>query len=123
MPLQGSRLREWRDKRGYTQEELADLLGVSYQQIWRYESGKNDPTGDSLARMAKLLQITTDYLLGLVDDPAGHLEEEDLTPTERRLVNAYRAGRLMDVIGMAVEKSKTDNTSQATPHQEPAINP
>lgn len=113
MPLQGNRLRTWRETRGYTQEELADLLEVSTQQVYRWESGKNDPTGDYLARMAKLLGITTDFLLGLVDDPTDHLEEEDLSPTERRLVNAYRAGRLMDVIGMAVEKSKVDNSPQA----------
>jgi transcriptional regulator with XRE-family HTH domain len=104
MPLLGTRLREWRDKRGYTQENLADLLGISSQQIYRYESGKNDPTADLLSRMAKTLGVSADFLLGLVDDPSTHLEEE-LTQIERKLLTAWRNGEYVRMILMISQQS------------------
>jgi transcriptional regulator with XRE-family HTH domain len=104
MPLLGTRLREWRENRGYTQENLAELLGISSQQIYRYESGKNEPTADLLSRMAKTLAVSADFLLGLVDDPSAHLEEE-LSQIERKLLTAWRNGEFMRMILMISQQA------------------
>lgn len=114
MPLLGSRLRKWRENRGYTQEDLANLLGISSQQIYRYESGKNDPTGDLLSRMAKVLSVSADFLLGLVDDPNAHLEEESLSQTERKLLTAWRNGEFMRMILMISQESLSQSQDSAT---------
>ncbi|WCR57547.1 WO male-killing family protein Wmk [Wolbachia endosymbiont of Ctenocephalides felis wCfeJ] len=39
----GQRIKYWREKRGYTQADLASKVGVSQQQIQRYEKGDNVP--------------------------------------------------------------------------------
>lgn len=98
MPLKGERLRQMRVKRQYTQEELAERLNMGVLQINRYENEKTDPSADVVSRLAKELGVTADYLLGLADDPAGHLEEDELTPDERKLITALRAGLLPEAL-------------------------
>lgn len=104
--LFGQRLRQARDMRNLTQEEFAAQMGVAYQQIWRWESGKNDPSGDTLKRMASVLEVTTDYLLGLTHDPIGTITEEDLTPLERRLIAAVRSGATVEALEALTSLSK-----------------
>lgn len=98
MPIKGQRLKAIRESRGYSQEELAELVGVSTLQLYRYESGKNDATGEVISQFAKVLGVTADYLLGNVDDPKAYLKEEDLTPDEFQILHAYRRGDLKAVL-------------------------
>ncbi len=68
----GKRLREMRMKRGYTQQFMADTLGVSLRVYQNYEQGTRRPTFETLVGISKLLRVTTDYLLGASDEaPAG----------------------------------------------------
>lgn len=113
--LLGHRLKEAREKQNLTQEELADRVGVAYQQIWRWETGKNDPTGDMLVRMARILNVTADYLLGLVDTPSGLLTEDDLSPVERRLIQELRSGHLRDALQTITSLSNPDQPPAEVP--------
>lgn len=61
------RLREIRTKKGITQEEIADYLGFSRPTYTAYESGRRKPDNDTLVKIAKFLDVSTDYLLGLTD--------------------------------------------------------
>jgi transcriptional regulator with XRE-family HTH domain len=63
------RLREAREMRGYKQEKLADRAGMPATTIAHFEAGTRKPSFDSLRKLAIALEITTDYLLGRVDDP------------------------------------------------------
>jgi transcriptional regulator with XRE-family HTH domain len=81
MPIVGKRLRELRENAGLSQQELADLTGISKRQLGRYEQSKGEPSGDALVRIAKRLGVSVDYLLGLVDTPGGNWD--GLTPDER----------------------------------------
>jgi transcriptional regulator with XRE-family HTH domain len=102
--LNGDRLRTLRESKGYTHQELAYLLEISIGQIWRYEAGKTDPSGDVLARMSRVLGTTTDYLLGLTDDSIpSNLNESDLTHKERTIIAALREGRNYEAIKMIVQ--------------------
>lgn len=58
------RLREIRKSRGLTQEELGDLVGLTKASISFYESGKQDPGVDTLKRIADVLNVSVDNLLG-----------------------------------------------------------
>lgn len=58
------RLRSLRKKRGWTMKELGERLGVAESTISLYESGSRSPRPEVLHRMADLLEVTTDYLLG-----------------------------------------------------------
>lgn len=101
--FRGDRLREMRRKRQLTQDELADRLGFGQSQMNKYENGKSDPTPEVLVRLAKELSVTTDWLLGLVDDPDAFLQEPELTPAERKLLSAFRRGDFKELVQLAAE--------------------
>jgi transcriptional regulator with XRE-family HTH domain len=96
--MDGIRLKQVREERELSQQELADRVGVTNKQIWRYENGLNLPTADVLARMAKELSVSMDYLAGLVDEPQGRAGEDRLSPNERKILSAYRRGDLSDLM-------------------------
>ncbi len=63
------RIRELREKHGYTQRELAEKLEMLQPQYFRYEQGQRDLPTALLIRLSALYDVSTDYLLGLTDDP------------------------------------------------------
>lgn len=60
----GGALRRWRAARGLSQRALAARAGVDYTSIARIETGRQDPTVGSLARLAKALGTTVAGLFG-----------------------------------------------------------
>lgn len=64
----GERLKELRRRRGMTQAEFAQMLGVTKETIYRYEHGAQEPSLSRLASIAKCLDISADCLLGIRDD-------------------------------------------------------
>ncbi|HEY8435512.1 MAG TPA: helix-turn-helix transcriptional regulator, partial [Haloplasmataceae bacterium] len=64
------RLREWRKKRQLTQEQLAKKVNTTKGTISNYENGHSTPPHETLVALANVLGISTDYLLGLTDDPS-----------------------------------------------------
>ncbi|WP_199756399.1 helix-turn-helix domain-containing protein [Corallococcus sp. AB032C] len=68
-PLIGKRLREVRKKRGLTLQEIADKLGVARSTYAGYESDYRQPPLEILVQIADILKTSTDYLLGLTDNP------------------------------------------------------
>ncbi len=52
-----------RKSRGWSQEELAERLGVSRQSVSKWESGISNPDLDKIVAMSTLFGVTTDYLL------------------------------------------------------------
>ncbi|MEF2554603.1 helix-turn-helix transcriptional regulator [Aurantimonas sp. A2-1-M11] len=60
----GARLRGYRTYRGLSQSDLGNHLGVTFQQIQKYEKGVNRISGNRILEIAKLLQIPVATLLG-----------------------------------------------------------
>lgn len=58
-----NRLVELRKEKGYSQEELAERLGVSRQAVSKWERGESSPDTDNLIELAKLYNISLDDLL------------------------------------------------------------
>jgi transcriptional regulator with XRE-family HTH domain len=77
----GARLREIREQRGWSQQELAERSGVTYMTIWRFEAGRHKwPRMDIARKLAKTLGVSLDALCGLYEDaeedtPAHHDRE------------------------------------------------
>lgn len=61
------RLKQERIAKGYTQKQIADGIGVTYNAISQYESGAREPSIDLLIKLCKFLDVTSDYLIGLSD--------------------------------------------------------
>ena len=65
----GERVAKARDKRGWTQQELAERAGVRYETINRIEKGKHvEPRVYVAVALAKALGTTVDYLAGMYED-------------------------------------------------------
>jgi transcriptional regulator with XRE-family HTH domain len=65
------RLRAARELRELNQAELARRAGLQASAVSHFETGARKPSFDNLKRLADALNVTTDYLLGRVADPAG----------------------------------------------------
>lgn len=63
------RIRELREKQGYTQRQMAELLGMLQPQYFRYEQGTRDVPSEMLIRLADIYHVSVDYLLGQTDNP------------------------------------------------------
>ncbi len=59
-----TRLMEQRVVNGYTQEEIASLLGISRSTYAAYETGRNEPDITTLIKLATLYNASLDYLVG-----------------------------------------------------------
>ncbi len=105
MPVNGDRIREIREGRGMSQTELAQRCGLGEKGIWRYENGQGDPSADILTRIARELDISADYLLGLSDKPQGNLHDE-LRGDERALLVAYNNGDSKALFKIIAERLK-----------------
>ena len=71
----GSRLYEMRCACGWSQVEVAKRLSVSKQTVSNWENENIQPSVEMLVKIAKLFQVSTDYLLGLNDTPILHVED------------------------------------------------
>lgn len=90
--MKGNRIAQRRKQLNISQEELGYLIGVSQNQISKYEDGKNSPSARRLEMLADVLLTSTDWLLGRTDIVDRPLRGEgDLTEEERKLVQIFRS--------------------------------
>lgn len=69
-PPFGPRLRIARERAGLNKNQLARELATSWQHVDNWERGRVQPSLGSVRRLAELLSVSSDFLLGLVSDPA-----------------------------------------------------
>jgi len=104
MTLLPERLHIAREKRGISQRKLGKLCHLGINQINRYENGLSDPSAAVLATIAQTLEVSADYLLGLADDPKEHFYVNELSVTEREIVDTFRHAGWPGVIHLSAEK-------------------
>ena len=75
--LLGSRLRQLRRHADLSQKQLGELLGLSNHAVCMIEKGNSKTTIDKLVLLAEYFHVSTDYLLGITDDPAWRGPEEE----------------------------------------------
>ncbi len=63
------RLRAARDLRQMSQSDLAEKAKLQPSAVSHFETGRRAPSFDNLKALSEALQVTTDYLLGRVDEP------------------------------------------------------
>ena len=79
---------ENRKKCGWSQEELADKLGVSRQSVSKWESAQAVPDMKKIVQMSKVFGVSTDYLLR---DDIETASESDITPIDSGLEESVRS--------------------------------
>ena len=61
------RLKELRLEAKMTQQQLAELLQIKQPSYARYETGKHEPSLQTVADIARIFDVSCDYLPGLTD--------------------------------------------------------
>ncbi len=91
----GEIIRDLRKARGLTQMQLAELIGVSYQQVQKYEKGVDNITVDRLRQIAKALgtPVTVFFPGGAelaAESPQAYGAPFKISDDERALLQLYR---------------------------------
>lgn len=88
----GRKIRERRVARGLSQAALADRLGITFQQIQKYESGANRVGGSRLWELSKALGVPVGYFFeGLEEGRAAPAGEPPLSRQSLELARAINA--------------------------------
>ena len=82
----GARIRERRIMLGLTQQQLAELIGVTYQQAHKYERGVNRVSAGRLFQIAKVLSVPMSYFY----EGVGEEEPKPITSRERMVLEIAR---------------------------------
>src|ERR1700743_662191 len=82
----GTRIRERRIMLGLTQQQLADLIGVTYQQAHKYERGINRVSAGRLFEVAQVLSVPVSYFF----DGLEQNNERTISPRERMCLELAR---------------------------------
>ncbi len=70
------RLRSLREDHNFTQKEIADMLFTTQPQYYRYESGYRDLPCELVILLAKIYNVSIDYILDLSDEPRKLFEKK-----------------------------------------------
>jgi transcriptional regulator with XRE-family HTH domain len=107
----GSRIRTLRQQAGLTQEQLGEAVGLSYQQIQKYEHGESKITVDLLYRLSRIFRIPvvefiprTVYSSEQEEQYSGvkELYQYIESPQENRLLQLFRSLRSREARELAV---------------------
>lgn len=113
------RLRQARINAGLTQNEVAARLGVTESTYCGYETGKRQPDAIKIASLAKIMNVTGDYLLEIEEKAHVQTVTREITPDEAVLLDAFQnmnsEGRvvIMNLISTMAASGTYKKTSSA----------
>ena len=82
------RLRELMKANGWTQQALADYIGVARSTVGMWPTGRNEPDNTTLGQLASLFSCSVDYLLERTDDPTDY-DNDDLSDVRPELIDYF----------------------------------
>ena len=83
-----------RERRGFSQKDVAEKIGVAKSTYSLYESGNREPNVQTIKKIADLLKISADELLGLdeeVSTIAAHFDGDEYTADELDEIRNFAA--------------------------------
>lgn len=98
----GHRLKKAREKKGYSQKDVAKWLGITSSSLSNYERGYRDPDTSILSQLADLYEATADYLLGRDDVKI----KVDIAPEKVKTMS--EAQRLVDELAQSLNQALAD---------------
>ncbi len=88
-----NRLLQYRKQAGYSQEELAEKIGVSRQAVSKWERSEASPDTDNLVVLAELYGVSLDEMLGLkTAKEESHEEPEEVLPEKDEVHVSFKDG-------------------------------
>lgn len=99
--MNGYRIAEARNSKGWSQQRLAEEIGTTQQTIQRYESGTRDIKSGTIIKLSNALDVTVSYLLGMSD-------ESESVNKSTQFIDVPIYGSI--AAGQPIEMLKVDNT-------------
>ncbi len=111
-----TRIKQRREELGYTQPELAKLVGVSKGSIGNYESGISSPNENILIKLFAALKCDANYLY---QDEIESMKGDILSASEREMIKKYR---MLDahgkkIMGMVLDEEYTRSITPIKPEK------
>ena len=69
MEMKHNRLKDLREDHDYTQQQVADAIGITQRKYSYIETGVQQLTAEVLVPLARFYEVSVDYLLGETDEP------------------------------------------------------
>lgn len=104
-------IKDAREKAGFSQKELAEIVGVAPNTFHGYESGKHDPKSDLLVKIAQACNVSVDFLLGISQQsyndtkksPSELSEEARQIAKDYDKLTSYGKGAVRAILAYTVE--------------------
>lgn len=74
MEMNRNRLKDLREDHDYTQQQVADAIGITQRKYSYIETGVQQLTAEVLVSLARFYGVSVDYLLGETDEPRRYPE-------------------------------------------------
>jgi len=116
----GKRIKEIRTIRGLTQSNVADHLGISFQQLQKYETGANRVSASRMFELSKLLNITPSFFFeGLEGQnydsmPPMDMETARIASALSSIKNKKLKNRINTLISEIVRSTPACNEAEST---------
>jgi len=85
----GGRVRMRRKLLGVSQEQLADSLGLTFQQVQKYERGANRVSASKLYEIARTLQVPVSFFFDGLADPMDGSDNDEVGQQAERIVQEF----------------------------------
>ena len=108
--MRGDRLADLRKDKGLTQQDLANELNISYHTISSYETNRSNPDDEMKIKIARIFDVTLDYLLGLIDEQVSFRRDNPVDLTEEGLIRAI--SEKQRELGEYIELLREDHKSK-----------
>jgi putative transcriptional regulator len=108
----GKNIKKYRQKKQFTQEELAARLHVTRQTISKWEKNYSVPDAELLVRLAEILEVQTNQLLGTEEyDEAQTKQEKEDVLAEQMAIKNRRSKRIWKTLGIVIAVISVCSTS------------
>ena len=108
------RLKDLRRQAGLTQVEVAEKLGISQPAYASWERGVKKPTQDNLVKIAQILNVSIDYLVGNSEEKSNELDNIELLfrMNSKGLTDEEKAVFKKELIEFMEERKKAFNNGR-----------
>ena len=123
-----NKIKQLRLEKGVKQAELAEYLNIAQNTLSYWESGKYDIDNKSLKKIAEYFETTSDYILGLSDDPRPESKKNSPPPPDIKwgdfgisfhgTPTEEDKEMIVDSINFAMEQRKKRNEAKAKEQNE-----
>lgn len=127
MSILSERLRYLRKKHKLTQKQVAEYLGITESGYGYYEQGRNQPSLETLSKLAAKFNVSVSYLTGETDDPnpvKNNLpeltpkDERDIAKRMEKIKNDLRNAEGLSFHGEPLSEEAIESLLEAIEHAE-----